>query len=63
MTREHIEVGVAVKDVRIGVNGDGANETIDQLTNGFSFPAAEAKQGGRILVVHRSGRQNGRTCE
>ena len=29
MTREHVEVGVAVKDGRIGVNGDGADETVD----------------------------------
>ena len=42
MTREQVEVGVVMKDGRIGANGDGANETIDQLTNGFPVPATEA---------------------
>ncbi len=41
MTRENVEVGVVMKDGRIGTNGDGANETIDQLADGFPFPATE----------------------
>ena len=41
MTRENVEVGVVMKDGRIGANGDGANETIDQLADGFPFPGTE----------------------
>ena len=42
MTREHVEVVVVMKDGCISANGDGSNETIDQLANGFPFPATEA---------------------
>ena len=47
MARKDVEVSIAVENGRIGVNGDGADEAVDQLTDGFPFPAAEAKQGRR----------------
>ena len=43
MTREHVEVVVVMKDGCISANGDGSNETIDQLANGFPFPATEGE--------------------
>ena len=42
MTREDVEIGIVMKDGRISANGDGADGTIHQLPNGFSFLATEA---------------------
>ena len=52
-----------MKDGRIGVNGDGADETIDQLVNGFPCLATEAIESGCIVVVHRFRGENGRPRE
>ena len=50
MKRKHVEVGVVLKDGRIGVNCESADEVVDQLANGLPFPAREAKQGGCMLT-------------
>ena len=63
MTRENIEIGVVMKDGRIGVNGDSADETIDQLANGFPFLATKAIESGCIVVVPRPRGENGRPRE
>ena len=63
MTRENVEIGVVMKDGRIGVNGDGADETIDQFANCFPFLATEAIESGCIVVVHRFRGENGRPRE
>ena len=42
MPCENVEVGIVMEDGRIGANSDGTNETIDQLANGFPFPATDA---------------------
>ena len=63
MTRENVEIVVVMKNGHIGANGDSANETIDQLANGFPFLATEAIESGCIVVVHRPRGENGRPCE
>ncbi len=65
MARQHVEVGIVMKDRHTGANGDGANEAIDQSANGLSFPATETKQSGCIfiVIVHRPRRENGRPRE
>ena len=63
MTRENVEIVVVMKNGHIGANGDGSDETIDQLANGFSFLATEAIESGSIVVVPRPRGENGRPCE
>ena len=63
MTRENVEIVIVMKNGHIGVNGDSANETIDQLANGFPFLPTEAIESGRIVVVPWPRGENGRSCE
>ena len=63
MPCQHTEIGVVVQNGRIGANGDRADETICQPANSLPFPATDAIQSGRILIVHRSGGKDGRTRE
>ena len=63
MPCQHTEIGVVVQNGRIGTNGDRGNETIYQRANSRPFPATDAIQSGRILIVHRSGGKNDRTRE
>ena len=53
MTRENVEIVIVMKNGHIGTNGDSANETIDQLANGFPFLTTEAIESGCIVVVPR----------
>ena len=63
MTRENVEIVIVMKNGHIGTNGDSANETIDQLANGFPFLTTEAIESGCIVVVPRLRVDNGRPCE
>ena len=63
MTRENVEIVVVMKNGHIGANGDSADETIDQLANGFPFLATEAIESGCIVVVHWPRGENGRPCK
>ena len=61
--RQHVEIAVVVKHCRAGADGNRADEAVDQLANGFSLAAAGAIQGGRLVVVGGTGRENGRPRE
>ena len=63
MPCQHTEIGVVVQNGYIGANGDRANETIYQPANSLPFPATDAIQSGRILIVYRSSGKDGRTRE
>ena len=63
MTRENVEIVIVMKNGRIGANGDSANETIDQLANGFPFLATEAIESGCFGVAQRFRGENGRPRE
>ena len=63
MTRENVEIIIVMKNGHIGANGDSADETIDQLANGFPFLATEAIESRCIVVVPRPRGENGRPCE
>ena len=63
MPRENVEIFVGMKNGHIGANSDSADETIDQLANGFPFLATEAIESGCIVVEHRPRGENGRPCE
>ena len=54
---KYIEVGVSMKDRRIGANCNSADETIDELANRLSFAAALTIDGGRMVIVDGSYRQ------
>ena len=63
MPCQHTEIGVVVQNGRIGANGNRADETIYQPANSLPFPATDAIQSGRILIVQRPCGKNGRTRE
>lgn len=53
MAGKHIEVGVVMEDGHISTNGDGGDETIDQLANRLPLPTTDAIKSRRIVVVCR----------
>ena len=63
MARKDGKIPVAMENACIGVDGNGADEAVDQLWDGFPFPAAESKQGRSLFVVPGCHRQDGRTCK
>ncbi len=50
----YIEVGVSMQDRRIGANGNGADETINELRDSLSFAAALTIDGSRMVIVDGS---------
>ena len=54
MAREHVEVAVAMQDRCPGSYGDGRDEAVDQLADGFPLAPAAAIERGGIVVVGRS---------
>ena len=51
MARDHVEVGVIVKDGNAGAYSYGGDETVYQFANGLPFPPTTAVEGRGIIVV------------
>ena len=54
MAGEGVEVGVVMKDWGAGADGDGGDETVDQLADGRALSSALAIERGGILIVGRT---------
>ncbi len=63
MARQHIKIAVAVKYLRGHADRNRGNETVNQSADGLSPATAKAVEGGRFLIVRRSGRSGPRPRE
>ena len=61
VARKDVKISIVVENPCIGVDGNGTDEAVDQLSDGFPFPAAKSKQGRSLFIVPGCQRQDGRT--
>lgn len=51
MSRKYGEIGIQMQNGRVHSYGDGGNETVNQLANGFALHSATAIERGGIIVI------------